>query len=59
MSGDADKVQIDEKDLYHWNLALVVINPDSLYYGGYFKAHMTFPTDYPYKPPGKLVTIIL
>ena len=31
----------------------MVINPDSMYYGGYLKAQMTFPKDYPYKPPGK------
>jgi len=41
----------DEEDLYNWTIALIVINPDSLYYGGYFKAKMSFPTDYPYKPP--------
>lgn len=45
-------MQIDEENIFTWNLALVVINPDSLYYGGYFKAQMTFPKDYPYKPPG-------
>jgi ubiquitin-conjugating enzyme E2 R len=31
----------------------MVINPDSMYYGGYLKAQMTFPKDYPYKPPGE------
>lgn len=30
----------------------MVLNPDSLYYGGYFKAQMSFPKDYPYSPPG-------
>lgn len=30
---------------------MVVINPDSLYYGGYFKASMKFPSNYPYAPP--------
>ena len=29
----------------------MVLNPDSLYYRGYFKARMTFPEDYPYTPP--------
>jgi ubiquitin-conjugating enzyme E2 R len=47
-------VQVDEDNMYHWNLALMVINPDSMYYGGYFKAQMTFPRDYPYKPPGRI-----
>lgn len=45
------QIELDDDNVYHWNLALIVINPDSLYYGGYFKAHMTFPKDYPYKPP--------
>ncbi|EXJ62295.1 ubiquitin-conjugating enzyme E2 R [Cladophialophora yegresii CBS 114405] len=45
------QIDVDEENIYHWNLALMVINPDSMYYGGYFKAQMTFPKDYPYKPP--------
>lgn len=45
--------QIDEDNMLHWNLALMVVNPDSLYYGGYFKAQMNFPKEYPYKPPGQ------
>jgi ubiquitin-conjugating enzyme E2 R len=45
------QIDVDEDNIYHWNLALMVINPDSLYYGGYFKAQMSFPRDYPYKPP--------
>jgi len=32
-----------------------VLNPDSKYYGGYFKAKMTFPNDYPYSPPGQKI----
>jgi len=45
------EIDVDEDNIYHWNLALMVINPDSMYYGGFFKAQMTFPKDYPYKPP--------
>ncbi|EXJ92717.1 ubiquitin-conjugating enzyme E2 R [Capronia epimyces CBS 606.96] len=45
------QIDIDEENIYHWKLALMVLNPDSLYYGGYFKAQMNFPKDYPYKPP--------
>lgn len=44
-------IEVDEDNIYHWNVALMVINPDSYYYHGYFKAQMTFPKDYPYKPP--------
>lgn len=36
-------------------MALIVLNPDSLYYGGYFKAKMTFPKNYPYDPPGTYI----
>ena len=38
-------------------MALIVLNPDSLYYGGYFKAKMTFPKNYPYSPPGMITTL--
>lgn len=30
-----------------------MLNPDSIYYGGYFKAKMTFPKNYPFSPPGQ------
>ncbi|KIX09515.1 uncharacterized protein Z518_00595 [Rhinocladiella mackenziei CBS 650.93] len=45
------RIDVDEENIHHWNLALMVLNPESLYYGGYFKAQMSFPKDYPYKPP--------
>ncbi|KIW20603.1 hypothetical protein PV08_01178 [Exophiala spinifera] len=45
------QIDIDEDNMLHWNIALMVVNPDSLYYGGYFKAQMNFPKEYPYKPP--------
>jgi len=45
------EIELDEEDMFNWTVALIVLNPDSLYYGGYFKAKMTFPRDYPYKPP--------
>ena len=44
-------LELKEDDIFNWNVALIVINPDSLYYGGYFKAKMTFPKNYPYAPP--------
>lgn len=44
-------IELKNNDIYTWDLALLVINPDSLYYGGYFKARMAFPRDYPYSPP--------
>ncbi|KOS39938.1 hypothetical protein ACN38_g9206 [Penicillium nordicum] len=44
-------IQLHNDDIFNWDVALIVMNPDSLYYGGYFKASMTFPSDYPYAPP--------
>lgn len=34
-----------------WSFALLVPNPDSVFHGGYLKAEMLFPNDYPYQPP--------
>ena len=45
--------QLINDNVFEWSVALIVLNPDSLYYGGYFKAKMTFPKNYPYVPPGR------
>ncbi|MCJ1424412.1 hypothetical protein MMC29_002300 [Sticta canariensis] len=44
-------VELSADNVFDWNIALIVINPDSLYYGGYFEAKMKFPKNYPYAPP--------
>jgi ubiquitin-conjugating enzyme E2 R len=44
-------VELINDNVFEWSIALIVLNPDSLYYGGYFKAKMTFPKNYPYSPP--------
>jgi len=44
-------IELVNESIFEWNVALIVLNPDSLYHGGYFKAKMTFPRDYPYNPP--------
>ncbi|KAL8690906.1 MAG: hypothetical protein Q9218_003758 [Villophora microphyllina] len=44
-------VELKDDDILNWKIGLIVINPDSLYYGGYFLAHMKFPSNYPYAPP--------
>lgn len=46
-------VNIDSEspNLFKWKLALMVVNPDSAFYGGYFKAEMNFTNEYPYQPP--------
>ncbi|PSN71582.1 hypothetical protein BS50DRAFT_631515 [Corynespora cassiicola Philippines] len=44
-------IDLINENVFEWSIALIVLNPDSLYYGGYFKARMTFPKNYPYSPP--------
>ncbi|KAL8777005.1 MAG: hypothetical protein Q9203_002865 [Teloschistes exilis] len=44
-------VELKDDDIFNWKIALIIINPDSWYYGGYFLAHMKFPSNYPYAPP--------
>jgi len=44
-------VELCNDNVLEWSIALMVLNPDSLYYGGYFKGKMKFPTNYPYSPP--------
>ncbi|KAF3848915.1 hypothetical protein F7725_015412, partial [Dissostichus mawsoni] len=48
----------DDDDIYQWEV--VVIGPqDTLFEGGFFKATLTFPRDYPLRPPKlKFVTEI-
>ncbi|XP_022340977.1 putative ubiquitin-conjugating enzyme E2 7 [Crassostrea virginica] len=41
---------IDDEDLYKWEV--VIIGPqDTPYEGGFFKAHLIFPKEYPHRPP--------
>ncbi|XP_023167565.2 ubiquitin-conjugating enzyme E2 R2 isoform X1 [Drosophila hydei] len=41
---------LNDDNLFEWQVAIFG-PPDTLYQGGYFKAHMKFPHDYPYSPP--------
>ncbi|EDV21020.1 Ubiquitin-conjugating enzyme E2 R2 [Trichoplax sp. H2] len=41
---------VDESNLFDWDVAIFG-PPDTLYEGGYFKARLIFPNDYPYSPP--------
>ncbi|KAH7966497.1 hypothetical protein HPB49_016859 [Dermacentor silvarum] len=41
---------VNDDNLFEWEVAIFG-PPDTLYEGGYFKAHMKFPPDYPYSPP--------
>ncbi|KAM7538304.1 hypothetical protein Aperf_G00000074904 [Anoplocephala perfoliata] len=40
----------DEANLFVWDVAIFG-PPQTLYEGGYFKARLSFPPDYPYNPP--------
>jgi len=46
-------VNIELKDgaLFKWSVAIMVVNEDSVFNGGYFKAEMSFGDHYPYEPP--------
>lgn len=41
---------VDDSDIYEWEI-LIMGPPDTMYEGGFFKARMTFPKDYPQMPP--------
>jgi len=44
-------ISLVNENIFDWSVALIVLNPDSLYYGGYFKARISFPRNYPFSPP--------
>lgn len=44
-------VEVSEGGLFRWDVGLMVVNPDSAFNGGYFKAEMTFTDTYPFAPP--------
>lgn len=41
---------VEESDMYNWEVAIFG-PPNTFYVGGYFKAQIKFPLDYPYSPP--------
>lgn len=41
---------VDDDDIFLWEATLFG-PPDTLFQGGYFKAHIAFPNDYPFSPP--------
>ncbi|CCF59537.1 hypothetical protein KAFR_0H01270 [Kazachstania africana CBS 2517] len=41
----------DDSNIFVWNIGVMVLNEDSIYHGGYFKAQMRFPDDFPFSPP--------
>eukprot|EP00003_Mantamonas_plastica_P002720 TRINITY_DN12086_c0_g2_i1.p2 TRINITY_DN12086_c0_g2~~TRINITY_DN12086_c0_g2_i1.p2 ORF type:complete len:174 (-),score=64.46 TRINITY_DN12086_c0_g2_i1:195-716(-) len=41
---------VDDDNLFEWDL-MIIGPPDTLYEGGYFKATLSFPSEYPVMPP--------
>ncbi|KAI0140568.1 ubiquitin-conjugating enzyme/RWD-like protein [Xylariaceae sp. FL1272] len=44
-------IDLPDSNILRWHLGLIIVNPDSAFDGGYFKAEMTFSEDYPISPP--------
>lgn len=44
-------IELEDDNIFVWNVGVMVLNKDSYYYGGYFRAQMKFPQDFPYSPP--------
>jgi len=44
-------IELDDDNIFLWNIGVMVLNPDSLYHRGYFKGQMRFPQDFPFSPP--------
>jgi len=43
-------VELKDDNIFQWDVAIIGA-PKTIYEGGYFKATLKFPTDYPYQPP--------
>eukprot|EP00298_Acanthocystis_sp_HF-20_P029395 c8277_g1_i1.p1 GENE.c8277_g1_i1~~c8277_g1_i1.p1 ORF type:complete len:168 (-),score=57.66 c8277_g1_i1:16-519(-) len=46
---------VDESNIFEWEF-LIMGPPDTLYEGGFFKGTLSFPKDYPNKPPSMKFT---
>ncbi|KAI8912638.1 putative ubiquitin conjugating enzyme [Gorgonomyces haynaldii] len=44
------KITLVNDNIFEWEVGMVG-PPDTLYQGGYFRAVLKFPTDYPFNPP--------
>lgn len=44
-------IELEDDNIFLWNIGVMVLNEDSIYHGGYFKAQMKFPPDFPFSPP--------
>ncbi|KAI8069957.1 ubiquitin-conjugating enzyme/RWD-like protein [Gongronella butleri] len=43
-------VELKNDNIFEWTVAIIGL-PNTIYEGGYFKATMSFPPEYPFKPP--------
>ncbi|RUS34051.1 hypothetical protein BC938DRAFT_482682 [Jimgerdemannia flammicorona] len=43
-------VDLKEDNIFEWDVAIIG-SPKTVYEGGYFKATLSFPPDYPFLPP--------
>ncbi|EIW56668.1 ubiquitin-conjugating enzyme [Trametes versicolor FP-101664 SS1] len=41
---------VDDNNLYEWEV-MIIGPPDTMYEGGFFKARLSFPEDFPLNPP--------
>ena len=46
---------VDDDDLFLWEI-MIIGPPGTEYEGGFFKARMQFPEDFPYMPPSMTFT---
>ncbi|CAM9018805.1 hypothetical protein WICANDRAFT_99841 [Wickerhamomyces anomalus NRRL Y-366-8] len=44
-------IELEDDNIFLWNIGVMVLNEESVYHGGYFRAQMKFPSDYPFAPP--------
>jgi len=44
-------IELKNDNLFCWTVGLMVLNTTSAYHGGYYKAELAFPPNYPYSPP--------
>ncbi|KAH3679308.1 hypothetical protein WICMUC_001132 [Wickerhamomyces mucosus] len=44
-------IELEDDNIFLWNIGVMVLNEESVYHGGYFRAQMKFPSDFPFSPP--------
>jgi len=42
---------VDDKDVFEWEVMLMISDECKFYGGGFFRAHLSFPKEYPLLPP--------